>query len=202
MKKALSILLVTVAAAVSASAQNNAPEVPDNANPRDNNIKMRSVELERVKRESAKTAVKPGVAVNPKIDEKFPQIKEDFEGIQISESAIIKTYTKDEKIDFLLIVSSADDINRRAKRLEENLFKTDPDKVRKAEKNDKKPEVPSAMRDIIIALDEAIGRLVTSEMFGNLRVVDPAVALKAHDDLTAIQALSSKLSEIAGKSKL
>lgn len=195
------ILLVAVAAALAAPAQNNAPEVPDNASPRDNNIKMRSVELERVKRESSKDPFKPGVAVNPKIDEKFPLIKEDFEGIQIAESAIIKTYTRDQTIDFPLIASSADDINRHAKRLEENLFKTDPDKVKKAAKNEKKPELPAEIRDVIIALDESIGRLVTSKMFENLRVVDPEAAVKAHDDLMAIQALSARLSELAGKSK-
>lgn len=179
------------------------PAVPDNANPQDSNIKMRSVELERIKRDSEKANSTSTPAINSKIETKFPEIKEDFEGIQISESAIIKTYTTDKKIDYALMEISANDINKRAKRLASNLF-AEPVKKKEDSKDDKSKETtekPKTLRDMIIELDNAIGSFLSSKIFGNLKVVDPEVAVKTHSDLMLIQELSEKVSAEAKKLK-
>jgi len=170
--------------------------------------KLRSVELERVKREAEKsgksgsaTAMTP--AINSKVDTKFPEIKEDFEGMQISQTAIIKTFTTDKKIDYALIEISADNINKHAKRLDSNIFveivkKKDPatDETPKDA-----PEKTKSMRDMIVELDNAIGNFVSSKIFANLRVVDPEAAAKTRDDLVLIQVLSEKISAEAKKLK-
>lgn len=213
MKRLLIFLMVIAGCFGAALAQGsaptvNAPSAPDNANPRDNNIKLRSVELERVKRDSERKEIKPGVAVKSELDLMFPQIKEDFEGIQISESAIIKTYTMDRTADLMLISTSAGAIYRHALRLEENLFLKVVAKRKKSEKKDKavemppnEPELPAGMKELIVSLDNAIGRLVTNKMFSNLRVVDPADAANAHDDVILIKRLSTRLSEVARSGK-
>ncbi len=83
--------------------------------------KANSIEMERMKRE-AERPTETNSAVHTKAQSKFPQIKEDFEGIQIAESAIIKTYTTDKKIDYALVEISAEDIIKRTKRLDSNIF--------------------------------------------------------------------------------
>ena len=176
------------------------PAVPDNASPADSNIKMRSVELERIKREANKPS---SSAINTKVESKFPEIKEDFEGIQIGEAAIIKTYTTDKKIDYALIEISAGDIHKHAKRLDSNLF-AEPIKIKEEVKDGKSKETvekPKTLRDLIVELDNAIGSFVSSKIFGNLKVVDPEVAIKTRNDLILILELSEKISAEAKKLK-
>jgi hypothetical protein len=177
------------------------PSVPDNASPADSNIRMRSAELERIKRDADKPSSAP--AMNSKIEAKFPEIKEDFEGIQISQAAIIKTYTTDKKIDYSLIEISANNINKHVKRLDSNLFAETIKKKeeKKGEKAQENTEKPKSVRDLIVELDNAIGSFVSSKIFGNLKVVDPEVALKTRNDLLLIQDLSEKLSAEAKKLK-
>ncbi len=203
----------TVAVAQGSAPTVNAPSPADNANPRDNNIKLRSVELERVKRDADKGEIKPGITVNSQVDQKFPEIKEDFEGIQLADEAIIKTYTTGKTIDMTLVASSADDIYRHASRLEGNLFTSEVEKPKKSGKKQKdkenvavnepvvEPELPTTMKDLIVSLDGAIGRLTSNSMFSNLRVVNPDDAAKAHDDVILIKRISVKLSEMAKSGK-
>jgi hypothetical protein len=164
--------------------------------------KMNSIELERIKREAEKPNASNS-AIHSKAQSKFPQIKEDFEGIQIAQSAIIKTYTTDKKIDYTLIEISAEDIKKRAQRLDSNIF-AEPIK-RKEDSKDEKPkettEKPKSLRDLIVDLDNAIGSFVSSPIFGNLKVVDPNVAVKAREDLILIQDLSEKITAEAKKLK-
>jgi hypothetical protein len=174
------------------------PSVADNASPSDTNIRMRSAELERIKREADAASYS---AINKQAQTKFPQIKEDFEGIQISESAIVKTYTSDKKIDYALIEISANDINKRAKRLEENLFAEMVKKEEPKEGKTKKDEKEKTVRDLIVELNNAIGSFVSSPIFGNLKVVDSKVAVKTRDDLNLVKSLSEKLSAEAKKLK-
>lgn len=204
MKIIFSICLI-VGAALFANVwgQSNAPSIADNANPQNTDIKMRSVELEKVKRDADKANAASFGAINTKIETKFPEIKEDFEGIQISEAAIIKTYSTDKKIDYALIEMSANSINKYAKRLDTNLFA---EAVKKNEDlpNDKSKETvekPKTMRDLIIDLDNAIGSFLSSKIFGNLKVFEPEVAVKTRTDLIHIQELSEKLSAEAKKLK-
>lgn len=193
-------LILTVSLTTNVWGQSNAPAVADNANPQDTNIKMRSVELERAKREDERNATAYEVAINSDIETKFPQIREDFEGIQTSQSAIIKAYSTGEKVDYATIESSAMEINKSAKRLDSNLFAEKWDDSKDKSKDEEKEQAKS-VRTLIVELDNSIGELVTSSMFQNLRVVDPEVAKKARTNLANIMQISDELAKEAKKLK-
>jgi hypothetical protein len=192
------LLIVASAAFSNVFGQVGKPDVPDNANPQDNNIKMRSVELERVKREELRREAAKFAPINSKIEAKFPEIKEDFEGIQASQAAIVAAYTTGKTIDYAAIGTNADEINKKAKRLDSNLF---PSATTEDRKEEKKEEKPKAIKDLIVELDNAIGSFVSSKIFANLKVIEPEVAIKTRADLLKIRELSEKLSEEAKKMK-
>lgn len=200
MKKIILSIFVVFAAAVfsSVSAQVPPPGAGDK-DLRDNNIRMRSNELERVKRNANKPKTgESSSPMNAEIDTKFPEIKEDYESIQLSQDAVIKAYSTGEKIDYKQIETSAEVINKSAKRLDSNLFSSKPEKDKSKKDEDQKTK---SVKDLIVELDNAIGSFVSSAMFQNLRVVDPAVAQKAQLDLTNIIEISKTLSKEAGKMK-
>jgi hypothetical protein len=165
---------------------------------RDDNIRLRSVELDRIKREADKQSPDGFTAINKKIESKFTEIKEDFEGLQIAQTAVVTAYTTGKTIDYKLIASSSKDINKHARRLDSNLFSS------KFELEEKKPEdgkvqPKPAIRDLIVELDNAIGSFVTSKLFTNLRVFDQPVAKQARIDLAHIIRISELLVNEAEK---
>ena len=198
MKKIILSALVIFAASIFSNvfAQETMPAGASDSDLRDNNVRMRSNELERIKREADKSGT---TTMNAEIDTKFPEIKEDFEGIQMSQAAIIKAYSTGENIDYKQIKNSADEINKNAKRLDSNLFSS---KLEKKDKSNKEEEKKTkSVRDLIVDLDNSIGAFTQSAMFQNLKVVDPEVAKKAQLDLANIMEISDKLSETAKKMK-
>jgi hypothetical protein len=202
MKNIILLVLLTVVSSVYSNVlgQTNVPAVPDNANIQDNDIKMRSVEMERVKRDAAKTEASKFAPVNSKIEVKFPEIKEDFEGMQIAQAAIIKAYSTGSAIDYATIASSADEIVKKAERLDANLFAEATTDQRKDETKPKE-EKPKALRDLIVELDETIGSFVSSKIFVNLKAIEPEEAIRTRADLLKIQRLSERLAEEAKKNR-
>ncbi len=166
----------------------------------DDGIKMRSVEIERIKKEAQSAEAASFAPINKEVVTKFPQIKEDFEALQILEAAIIKAYTTGKTIDYGLIESSADGINKRAKRLDNNLF-ADTKKDKKVEDESKKEGKTKTLRDLIVQLDTAIGEFVTSKIFSNNKIIEPEVAIKARIDLLNVTQLSEKVGLEAKKLK-
>jgi hypothetical protein len=165
-------------------------------------VKTRSVELERVKREAERAEAETFAPINKEVVAKFAQIKEDFEDIQILESAIVKTYTTGKTIDYALIETSAAGISRKAKRLDSNLFAAKSEKKEDktlSDKSEEKPKKTKSVRDLIIELDGAIGDFVSSKIFGNIKVIDPEVALSTRKDLLKILELSEQLALEAKK---
>ncbi len=201
MKKIILLAGLMIGSSVCLFGQVTPPAVPDNGNIYDNNIKMRSVEMERVKREETQAEAKTFAPVNSKIEVKFPEIKEDFEGMQTSQSAIVTAYTTGDKIDYAAIESAAEAINKKAKRLDANLFPDATSQELKSEASKKKEEKPKSVRDLIVELDDTIGSFVSSKIFTNLKVIEPEVAIKTRADLLKIQSLSAKLAEEAKKMK-
>jgi hypothetical protein len=204
MKKIILLAFIIIASSVYSVVDGQVkPDVPDNANIYDNNIKMRSVELERIKREEIQAEAAKYAPVNTKIEAKFPEIKEDFEGIQVSQSAIVAAYTTGKTIDYAAIESAADAINKKAKRLDSNVFPQATTEKRKEESQEskEKTEKPVAIRDLIVELDNTIGSFVSSKIFANLKVIEPEVAIKTRTDLLKIQELSEKLGQAAKKMK-
>ena len=170
----------------------------------DDGIKMRSVEIERMKREAELAEASSFAPINKEIAVNFPQIKGDFEGIQILQTAIVKAYTTGKTADYGLIVISADEINSKSKRLDSNLF------AAKGEKNEARPvsgqpieklSQPRGVRDLIVALDTAIGNFVSSKIFGNIKVIEPEVAINTRTELIKIMQLSEELTIQAAKMK-
>lgn len=178
------------------------PVVSGDTTLRDESLRMRSIDLERSKQDAAKTNSNSNTgataSINTEIDKKYPQIKEDFEGIQNNQAAIIKAYTTGENIDYQQIKVSAEEINKNAKRLDGNLF-SERAEVKKAEKE--KDKKTKEIKELIVELDNAIGDFVASPMFQNLRVVDPEVAGKAQIELVKITQISELLSKEADKMK-
>ncbi|MEP6786871.1 MAG: hypothetical protein ABJB40_00465 [Acidobacteriota bacterium] len=199
MKKIIVLLSFFVALAVSnVFGQRETPAGAGDKNLAEGDgIKMRSVEMERMKQETRRTEAATFAPINKDIFARFPQIKEDFEGIQISEAAIITAFTTGKTIDYSLIESSADAINKKAKRLDSNLFAASVEKKADPapdESGKQKIEKPKSVRDLIIELDKAIGSFVSSKIFGNIKVIEPEVAINTRTDLLNILKLSEKLS--------
>jgi len=196
-----SILLISTTAVFSnIFAQLETPAGAGDRNLTDNNIKMRSVEIERIRREAAVAEAASFAPINTKLAAKFPQIKEDFEGIQMLEDAIIKAYTMGKTIDYSLIESAANGINSKAKRLDANLFadtKKDKEDVTPKKDGDKAKPV----KELIVELDNAIAGFVSSKIFGNIKLIEPEVAVKTRTDLLNIVQWSGKLSIEAKKMK-
>lgn len=192
MKKIIvSVFLIFVAAVFSTISAQVAPPGAGDTNLQDNNIKMRSAEMERVKRDAAKANAAAFAPINKEIKNKFPQIKEDFESIQNLQADIIKAYTTGKSIDYRAIQTSAEGINEKAKRLDSNLFASSLE--RKVDTSKEKVGKTKSIRDLIVELDNSIGSFVSSKIFGNVNVVDAEVAINTRTDLINILDLTDKL---------
>ncbi len=200
MKKTVFLMfLILFTAVFSNMSAQIAPPGAGDTNLQDNTIKMRSVEIERVKRDANKDNPESFAPINQEIKAKFPQIKEDFEAVQILQAAIIKAYTTGKIIDYKMIQTSAENINKKAKRLDSNLFAS---RLERKNSNPKaKEEKTKSIKELIIALDNSIGSFVSSKIFGNIDVIDSEVAIKTRTDLVNILEVSDKLSKEANKMK-
>lgn len=193
-------MILTAAIFSNLAAQLTSPAVSGDKDLRDDNIRMRSVDLERTKRDAKKSetensgaasTVLPTAVIKSDIDTKYPQIKEDFEGIQNNQTEIIKTYTTGEKIDYQRIKNLAETLSKMAKRLDGNLFA--PQVEKKKEKPKETVTDKKNIKELIIDLDNAIGDFVSSPMFLNLRVIEPRIADKTQFDLAKIIEISQTL---------
>lgn len=210
MKKipAIAALLFACALCMSLQAQVTPPPGAGDRDLRDTNIKGRSNELERIDREAKKNKKDGNGSKNQaeedKLALKFTEIKEDYETIQTSQTAVTDAYTTGAKIQYGQIAKSAAEVNKSALRLKANLFPppAEKSKEKKDEKKDaaieEKP-ISKTVRDLIIDLDNAVGAVVSSPMFQNLRVIDPKVAEKTKSDLETVIKLSDALQKEAEK---
>lgn len=160
----------------------------------ESSLRRRSLELERVKRE--------GNAVNPKESTKeqqikFAQVKADFESIQNLQTEIIKAYTTGKKINYEKIHNSAAEMTNKARRLDENLFNAEQNQKIKADASVRRKSV----RDLIIELDNSIGKFVSSPIFKNTKLVDLEISEQTRLDLEKLLMISDTLSKEAGKMK-
>ncbi len=159
---------------------------------RDNNsIRMRSVELERAKREANKSFSNES---NEETAIRFANIKVDFENIQKLQAEIIKAYTAEKEINYQKISESATEIHKKSKRLEANLFNTTP----KVEKKDKEKK-QLGIKDLIIELDTAIGSFVDSPIFKSNNLIEKKDAEESQANLENIIKLSRKLAQLSNQ---
>lgn len=153
-------------------------------------LKMRSLEIERVRRDANKPeAAKPTPS--------FPLIKEDFERIQILNSDVIQADAAKAIPDYKLLLQAAAEMKKRATRLKSNLFPS----ASKERSNVKVTAEPQDMKSLLAALDDVISNFVHSPIFQNTEVVNPQDSEKAERELEKIIKLSTRLGKEAGEMK-
>ena len=158
-------------------------------------VKGRSIEMERVSRESKKTDKRdtPQPA-------NFAEIKEDFERIQISNNEVLQPAIESAKIDYQRVLESAQEIEQRAARLRINLFGARPEKQSK-EKDKKPPTESQGLKSLVIALDNSINSFAHSPVFQNTHVVTPDDSSAAQKELDKVIKLSGDLKVEAERGK-
>ena len=157
------------------------------AKDRSSDIKNRSNELERMRRE-ADTPVKPASH-----EIRFPEIKEDFEQIQLNNFDLQPSAALP-KPDFRVISKAAGEIVKHAFRLQSNLFTSEP-KRKSKKKSDKADEnnPPFDLKTQANQLEAAIAGFVKSPMFQNIQVVNSEDSQRAQKELENIIKLSADI---------
>lgn len=203
----LMIVLFSTAVCSNICGQQAPPPGAGDKDLRDNNVKMRSVDLERTDRDAKKTSPTGNSPVTGKETEdqlaaRFDEIKTDFEQVQLSQDAVIKAYQSGSSIDYAQIGKSALEINKSAIRLNSNLFSAinaEDAEAQKEKVSKLETKTARSVRDLIIDLDNSIGDFAASPMFKNLRLIDPKVSIKTKTDLQKIIELSALLGAEAKK---
>ena len=155
----------------------------------------RSNEMERVKRD----AEKPGKKAEKSSEDKFPQIKEDFERIQIVNGEVLQAATPPGGPDYARLSAAAEEVRRRATRLKSNLFPQESEEKQKAGGGGDQDQ-PS-LKSLLSALDAALARFVGSPIFRNTQVVNPQESAEARRDLEEVIKLSTQIVKESGKMK-
>ncbi len=192
----LILLFIVVFVSFGSISAQNVPGVANGsvaANSRDdydNGIRMRSIELERIKTESYRSAAAAKSAKSREIN--YSQIKKDFELIQKLQNEIVKTYVTGKQINYERIENLASKLNECAARLDGHLLLS---ADKSAIKFDEKLIALEDVKDLIVVLDKAIGNFVTSPVFKNLKIIETDNAEKTEADLYSILRLSRRLAE-------
>ena len=187
MKKFLLMIFLLGAFTAATPAQSKADQTIANARDEFFDIKNRSIELERMKREASKLRFSENFTL------KFPEIKEDFERIQKINYELLKLTAAKAPLSDSDISKFVSEINRRAARLHKNLFPVEYEQ-KKESKNKKPNSIESQyLKTLLAVLDESIDSFVHSSLFQNINLVNTADSLKAQKDLETIISVSSRI---------
>ena len=192
---AAAFAILSLAAATASAQVPGPPGGITTGSPKDKAIedKLRSDEIERVKRD----AEKPDARSGPE----FPRIKEDFERIQIINNEVLQAQASAGALDYARLSEAAGEIKKRAARLKTNLFSSDSAKQSKSKEPQAESEGPQDLKSLLAELDGAINGFVTNPMFQNLHVVNAQSSAKARRDLERVIKLSAKVKQGADKKK-
>jgi hypothetical protein len=160
-------------------------------------IRMRSLELERFKREGNKP--RP-TETSKEAEVRFAEIKEDFENIQKLRNEIVKTFRNGNRKDYEKISSLSAEIKKKSRRLDKNLFSSFLEHESKRNKDEKKVSGKS-VRDLIVDLDYAIRSFIGSSIFDNLILVDQKALEESLRSLDSVLRVSEALSKEAKELK-
>jgi len=161
---------------------------------RDKTIKMRSIDLERVKRDAMKAQPRE---VSREDLIRFEKTKNYFEKLQKLQDRIILAYTTEKEINYSKIGKSALEMKEKSLWLDENLFGATEEEIEEIAKSE--PTDAKSVRDLIIELDAALGAFIGSPMFQNNYVVDKKTSRETQLDLENVIKLSGMLSIEAAK---
>lgn len=150
-------------------------------------IRARSAELERIKRQTEKSAVIElgnGAVIDA------AKFKKYFEGIQRLQDAIVEAYTKGEKINYKKINKLSERMTETALELKADLFADGEDGL--TEENPSNAGGKS-IKDLIVEQDNAVWRFVSSRFFQSRETKDPQAPEEALRNLKIIIDLSRSL---------
>lgn len=186
------VIIVIFSSVLSLSSTSQVPgQGIRTGSPKDRSIedKYRADEIERVRRE----AVKPQQRYQTT---RFPQIKEDFERIQLINSDVLQAISLKAEPDYRRLSEAAAEVKKRATRLRSNLF---PSEFRvESKQSEQRLKGPENLKSLLSELDKAITTFVHNPMFENTRVVNEEDSKKAQEDLEKIIDLSARTRKRAG----
>lgn len=154
-------------------------------------IRMRSGDLERLKENANKRGMDESDAER---NVRFAAIKEDFEDIQKLQDTIIKAYTKSRQIKYKKIAESAASMTIKARRLSGSLFgekSADFSDTKESENSERFKQ--KSVRDLIIELDNTLGKFIVSPVFKDLKTVNSENSKDAQSELRRLIILSQNL---------
>jgi hypothetical protein len=121
---------------------------------------------------------------------RFPQIKEDFERIQLINSNVLQPIASARGFDYGRISEATGEIKKRATRLKSNLFPSE-SKIQ-AKQSEEQTKLRQDLKSLLTELDKAIISFVHNPIFQNTRVVDPQDSERAEKELEKIINLSAR----------
>lgn len=132
---------------------------------------------------------------------RFPQINEDFQRIQVIHNEIVRMFQPEKPVNYDRLAELTDDMKKRSSRLRENLFLPEPDNTK--EKPAHSGEIDDKhVKDNVIALHDLVVSFVANPIFKNLGVVDATVIESASENLENIINISDEIkreAKIVGK---
>jgi hypothetical protein len=184
-KQLFLMTILALASALWSSANAQLPPGVGTGGRRDKSIedKYRSDEMERLRRESNTPEYRPAAT-------RFPQIKQDFERIQVLNSELLQGNNSIAVLDHARVLDAAGEIRKRASRLKSNLFPS-PSKAR-LKQIEKQLNERQDLKSLLTELDRAITTFVHNPMFENTRVVNPQDSERAERELEKIIILSTR----------
>jgi len=128
----------------------------------------------------------------------FPQVQEDFRRLQIVNNEMMQTVFVAKSLDYRLILTSTEEIKRRALRLRQNLMLP---RISRNEEDQKFHEASGyqQLKASLLLLDRSIMSFVTNPLFKLPNVIDPKLAETATVDLGSIIKFSDAVRKDAGK---
>jgi hypothetical protein len=140
---------------------------------------------------SRKVIRKPG---SGPAESALPQIKEDFERIQLIEREMMRSVFTNNSVDYQQILKTTAEIKKRAMRLRTNLAYPEPDNRQDGTKG--RPSQEEDIKVSLVRLDQTIMSFVTNPIFQlTQQVVDAHTATRAGSDLRDIVELSEAITK-------
>ncbi|HSE97036.1 MAG TPA: hypothetical protein VLD57_02125 [Blastocatellia bacterium] len=158
------------------------------AKARDNESYQRELRLKNLGKESSKKDNDEQKRIL------LAQIKEDFEQIQQINNETMRTVTTSQLLDYKLVSSTLEEINKRAKRLKTNLAIPN---VESKSSEQADIENGEQLKESLNTLDDLIMSFVTNPLFQNPTVINLEHSTRAGRDLDGIIHLSQNVKKCA-----
>ncbi len=126
----------------------------------------------------------------------FPQINEDFQGLQVIHNEIVRMLQPDKSLNYDRLGDLTGDMKKRGARLRENLALAEPDKAQ-AEHLHSASIDEAHIKKTIADLHDVVVSFVANPIFKNLGVVEPKTIDAATKDLNNLIDLSDQIKKEA-----